>query len=62
MELLTLKSTQEEIMALYHQVYQLKRNLGEVPCSKDTAEETCEEIFEMLKECLWHRQGPAQLD
>ena len=60
MELLTHESTWEEIMALYHQVYQLKRNLGEVPCSEDTAEETDIEILEMLKACLWHRWGPAQ--
>ena len=48
MVLLTQETTQEEIMALYHQVNQLKRNPGEVPCSEDTAEE----ILEMLKECL----------
>ena len=48
-------------MASYHQVYQLKRN-PEVPCSKDTAEETLIEILEMLKACLQHRWGPTQLE
>ena len=60
MELLTPKSTWEVIMALYYQVYQLKRNLGEVPCSKDIAEETHLEILEMLKACLQCRWGPTQ--
>ena len=62
MELLTQETTQEEVMALYHKVYQLKRSPREVPCSKDTAEETCIEILEMLKESLWHRWGPTQLE
>ena len=62
MELMAHESTQEELMALYHQVYQLKRDLGEVPCSKDTAEEIHIEILETLKACLWHRQGPTQLE
>ena len=60
MGLLAQETTWEEIMALYHQVYQLKRNPREVPCSEDTMEETCLEILEMLKECLWHRWGPTQ--
>ena len=60
MELLTPESTWEEIMTLYYQVYHLKRNLEEVPCSKDIAEETHLEILEMLKAHLQHRQGPAQ--
>ena len=46
MELLTHESTWKEIMPLYHQAYQLKRNLGEVPCSQDTAEETHIEILD----------------
>ena len=55
MEMLTSESTQEEIMALYHQVYQLKRDPCEISCSEDTAEETLIEILEMLKAHLWHR-------
>ena len=47
-------------MALYHQVYQLKRSPGEIPCSENTTEETLIEILETLKACLWHRQGSAQ--
>ena len=53
------KITWEEIMGLYHQVYQLKRSPGEVPCSEEIAEEICIEILEMLKEHLQHREGPA---
>ena len=60
MELITCKTTQEEIMELYHQVYQLKRNPGAVPCSEETMEEICIEILETLKEHLWHRWGPTQ--
>ena len=60
-ELLTHETTQEEIMGIYHQVYQLKRKPREEPCSQDMAEETCIETLEMLKECLWHRWGlPSQ--
>ena len=46
----------------YHQVYQLKRNPGEVPCSHDTAQEIHIEILEMLKEHLQHRWGPTLLE
>ena len=60
MELLTLETTQEEIMTLYYQVYQLKRSPREVPCLEDTVEETCMEILETLKEHLWHRQSCTQ--
>ena len=59
MELLTHEATKEEILGLYHQVYQLKRNPGEVPCSHDTEQEIHIEILETLKEHLWHRWGPA---
>ena len=61
-ELITCKTTQEEIMGLYHQVYQLKRNPRPVPCSQEMAEEICLEILEMLKEHLQHRWGPTQLE
>ena len=49
-------------MALYHQVYQLKRNPCEIPCPEDTSEETLIEILEMLKAHLQHRWGSAQLE
>ena len=61
-ELLAKETTQEEVMALYHKVYQLKRSPREVPCSKDTVEEICIEIMEMLKEHLWCRWSPTQLE
>ena len=60
MGLLTLQTTHEEILALYQEVYQLKRDPGEDPCSEDTVEEIWIEILETLKECLWCRQGPTQ--
>ena len=59
MELITQETTQEEIIGLYHQVYQLKRNLRVVPCSQDMGEEIYLEILEMLKVQLQHRQGPT---
>ena len=59
MELLTHGTTWEEILGLYHQVYQLKRNPREVPWSQDMTEEICLEILEMLKEHLWHSWDPA---
>ena len=49
-------------MPLDHQVYQLKRNPREVPCSEDTMEEIFLEILEMLKDHLWQRWGPTQLE
>ena len=55
MELLTHEATREEILGLYHQVYQLKRNQGEVSCSHDMAQEIHIEILETLKEHLQHR-------
>ena len=60
MELLTQETTWEEIMALYHQVYQLKRSPGPVPCLEDTTEEIHIEILEMLKEHPWHRWSLTQ--
>ena len=39
-----------------------QRNPREVPFSEDTAEETCIEILETLKEHLPHRWSPAQLE
>ena len=62
MELLPHEATREEILGLYHQVYQLKRNPGEVPCSHDMSQEIHIEILEMLKEGFQHRWGPALLE
>ena len=55
MELLTQETTWEEVVALYHKVYQLKRSPREVPYSVDAAEETHIEILETLKKLLHHR-------
>ena len=58
MGLLTPQTMNEEILALYQEVYQLKRAPGEVQCSDNMAEETHIEILE----ALWHRWGPTQLE
>ena len=60
MEMLTLETTQDKVMALYQEVYQLKSNPREAPCSEDTTEEIHIKILEMLRECLQHRWGPTQ--
>ena len=62
MEILTPETTQGEVTALYQEVYQLKRNPGEVLCSEDTMEETHIEILVMLREHLQCRQISAQLE
>ena len=52
---------QEEILALYQEVSQLKRDNGEVQCLEDAVEETHIETLEVLKAHLWHVGGvPAQ--
>ena len=58
----TPKMTLEEILVLYQEVYQLKRDPGEVQVSAGAAEGTHSEILEVLKACLWHRQGSCQMD
>ena len=62
MELLTHGATREEILGLYHQVYQLKRNQREVPFSQDKSQEIHIEILETLKEHLQCRWGPILLE
>ena len=52
MGLLTPQTTHEEILVLYQEVYQFKRDPGEVQCSEDIVEETHAEILEVLRECL----------
>ena len=59
MGLLTPTTMHDEIMALYQGVYQLRRDPGEVQCSKDAAEEAHNEIFELLRVLLWLRQSSA---
>ena len=62
MEMLTPETTQDKVIALYQEVYHLKRNPWEIFCSGDTAEETHLEILEALKECLQSRQGATQAE
>ena len=47
--LLTPKTTLGEILVLYQEAYQLKRDPGEVQCSADAAEEAHAEILEVFK-------------
>ena len=62
MGLLTPETTLRRILVLYQEVYQLKRDPGEVQCSAGAAEEVHAEILEVLKAHLWHRQGSSQLE
>ena len=61
-ELVGYKTTWVEIRALYHEVYQQKRTPGMVLCNPEMEEEVHWEIIDLLKECLWHRQGPSLLE
>ena len=46
---------------LYQEVYQVRRTPGPVPGSPEVAEQTHQEILDLLRECLHcHRQGSAQ--
>ena len=57
--LLTTEMTLEEILVLYQEVYQLKREPGGVQCCSCAAEEAHAKIIEVLKACLWCRQGSS---
>ena len=59
-ELVGYKTTQEEIRALYNEVYQLKRAPRMVPCDPEMEKEIYQQSLDLLKECLQHRWGPAQ--
>ena len=50
----------KEILAFYQEVYQIKRDPGGVQCAKDVVGEAYNEILEVLKACLWCRQGSSQ--
>ena len=60
MGLLTPETMLEEILVLYQEVYQLKRDPGEVQHSNNAAEEAHSEILKVVKACLWYRQGSSQ--
>ena len=62
MGLLTPETMLDEILVFYQEVYQLKRDPGEVQCSAGAAEEAHIEILDVLKVCLWHRQGSSWPD
>ena len=55
MGLLTPEMALEEILALYQEVYQLKREPAGVQCTEDMVGETHIEILEVIKACLQHR-------
>ena len=54
------RTTQEEILALYHEVYQLKRAPRTVQGDLEATEETHQEILASLKEHFQCRQCPTQ--
>ena len=59
-DLVGYKTSREEIFTLYQEVYQVKRAPGAVPGHPEEDEKTCQEILDLLKVSLWHRQGPTQ--
>ena len=59
-ELMGFMTTQEKIRTVYNNMYQLKRASRAEPCNTEMAENICQEIFNSVKECLWHRWGPTQ--
>ena len=61
-ELVGYKTTQEEIIALYCKVYQLRRAPRAVPCDLEMEEEIHWEILDSLNECLRHRWGSILLE
>ena len=60
--LLTPETMLEEILVLYQETYQLKRDPGEVQHSVDVAKEAHIEILEVIKACLQCRQDFSQLE
>ena len=62
MELVGYRTTHEEVFNLYQEVYQLKRTPGLVPDDQEVADWIHQEIPNLLKEHIWHRQIPAQLE
>ena len=58
-DLVGYRTTWEEIIALYHEVYQLNRAPETVQGDPEAMEEIQQEILASLKECLQHRQGPT---
>ena len=61
-ELVGYRTTCEEVFNLYQEVYQLKRTPGLVPVDQEVADCIHQEILDLLKEHMWHRQSPAQLE
>ena len=60
MGLLTPEMTLDEILALYQEVYQHRRELGEDQCTEDVVGKVHNEILEAIRACLWCRQGSSQ--
>ena len=59
-ELVGYRTTCEEFFNLYQEVYQLKRTIGLVPGDEEVADWIHQEVLNSLKECIQHRQSPAQ--
>ena len=62
MDLISLGTPWDEISVIYNEVYQLQRLPRRSLCNGETEEQVCQEILDSIKECLWHRQGPMQLE
>ena len=56
MELICPDSSWEDIVDLYHDVYQLWRLQGRICCDERTEECICQDILDSIKECLWCKQ------
>ena len=56
------RTTHEEVFNLYQEIYQLKRTPGLVPGDQEVVDQIHQEILDSLKEHIWHRQSPTQLE
>ena len=60
MDVIGPETSQAQIRVIYDEVYQLHRLPGRSPCNEGTGERFCQEILDLVKECLWHRWGSTQ--
>ena len=62
MDLIGQETSQDEIRVIDNKVYQLQKLPRWSPCDRETEEQVCKEILDSVKECLWCRQDPTQLE
>ena len=60
MDLISPDMSQAKIRVIYNDVYQLQRLPRRSPFDEEREGRICQEILDSVKECLWHRQVPAQ--